>query len=141
MSNYSFSDKQRHALFTVHGGKCYLCSEMIDLISMEVDHIISERLDGESELNEVIELYGLPLDFDVNTYDNWLPSCRSCNGKKGGRVFKTSLLLQRELEFASEKAGKCLEAEKTITNNKWISRSFNYLKRAHENGSLGVEEY
>jgi hypothetical protein len=81
------------------------------------------------------------LDFNVNTYDNWRPSCRSCNGKKGGRVFNPSLLLQRELEFASEKAEKCLEAEKAITNDAWVSRSFAYLKRAHEDGSLAVEEY
>lgn len=140
MSKYQFSDKQRYAMFTVHGSKCYMCQNILDLQTMEIDHVIPERLDGKDELCAVIETFGLSPDFDVNSYVNWRPICRSCNGKKQGRIFKPSLLFQRELEFAFEKSGKCQAAEEKITNERSVSRSINCVNRAFEDGVLSATD-
>ena len=90
MDKRRFTPFERLAVFVTHDEKCYLCNRPLDLLTMEVDHVIPESLqDNPKRLVEVVRLLGRPGDFDVNSYANWLPACRSCNGRKLAEVSGT----------------------------------------------------
>jgi len=84
MSQYTFSAAQRNADWIVHGEKCYICTNMVGLASTHVDHVIPESLSADSErLASTLTSFGLPANFDLNSFANWMPSCAKCNVEKG----------------------------------------------------------
>jgi 5-methylcytosine-specific restriction endonuclease McrA len=86
-----FTPAERYAVFTVHGEKCYLCHKPINLRTMEVDHLIPESLkDDPVRLAAVLVALGRQLNFNLNTYDNWLPACGRCNNEKRNNIFEPS---------------------------------------------------
>ena len=140
MSKYSFSPHQRHAVWTVHLEKCYMCTKPIDLQSMQIDHIIPESLlDDHEELRSVLARFGLPADFGINSYSNWLPSCSSCNGKKSNNVFTPSPLIQMQIECAISKAQKAEELAAKSANKRELTKALNILMKAHSEQGLSAE--
>ena len=57
---------------------------------LEIDHIIPEHLQ-QARLDEVLAMLGKP-DFEVNSYFNWVPAHRKCNGDKSDWVFDESTI-------------------------------------------------
>lgn len=103
----------------------------VDLQSMKVDHVLPERLLGVPlELAAVLEIFGLPKDFDLNDFGNWLPACDACNSKKLGRVFDPTPIIQVQIAIAREKAEKArIVAEETVSDRK-IANSVSTIIRA-----------
>lgn len=131
MSNYKFSPAERAEIFSTHGEKCYLCSKPLNLKTMEVDHVIPESLlEKPEELHAALNAFGLPPDFDLNSFANWLPACSPCNGAKNDLVFTPSPLVQVHLQRAIAKAdcAKVL-AEETVSKRR-IANALNVLARA-----------
>jgi len=76
MSGYKFTAAQRFAVYTVHGGTCYLAGEPLYLKSMRIDHILPRSLKDDPErLSVILEEYGLPHNFELDSLENWLPTC------------------------------------------------------------------
>ncbi|WP_281023607.1 HNH endonuclease signature motif containing protein [Minwuia sp. IMCC4030] len=141
MTKYSFKYRERFSVFSTHGPKCYLCKEPIDFQSMHVDHIIPEALlDDKEELERVVLELGLPEDFEVNSYENWMPSCAGCNLKKGQIVFKKSLMVQTIIQIAAEKAKLARTFENEAISNYKLSRSINTICRAVEGDDISLEK-
>lgn len=102
-----FTSAERYAVFTVHNEKCYMCGEPLDLLSMEVDHVIPETLlDAPEQLESVLTEYNLPAGFNLQSFANWLPACGPCNNRKRSCVFKATTRIQLDLDIAGEKAGQ-----------------------------------
>jgi len=139
MSKYKHSLAQRYAVYTTHGEKCYLCKKPIDLKSMEVDHILPEELlNDKPRLERILELFGLPVDFGINTFNNWLPSCGPCNIRKSSIVFHPSPIIQVEIQRAINKASHASElAQKTVRKSE-ITKALNTLERAIDDGTLSA---
>lgn len=107
---------------------------------MEVDHVIPESLvDDQDRLREVFKSLGRPENFDVNSYANWLPACRPCNGKKLAIVFEPSLLIQLALQRAADRADKARNIEQRTISRREITKALNILERANEAGELDNE--
>lgn len=140
MSTYKFSANQCFAVFSTHGEKCYLCGTPIDLKTMEVDHILPESLLRKpKELQAALNAFGLSPNFDINSFANWLPACRPCNGTKKDIVFKSTPIIQVYLQDAIAKAPDAKElAEKTVKKRE-IAKALNTLERAEEDGMLDAE--
>jgi 5-methylcytosine-specific restriction endonuclease McrA len=135
-----FSDEERYAVYTVHGEKCYLHGEPIDLFSMEVDHIIPERLlKHPAELSSVLAQFGLPPDFNLQSFANWLPACGPCNTRKRAHVFTPSPLIQLHLQIARDKAQQAAELASKRINSRVAARAWNTIKRADNGGTLSEE--
>jgi hypothetical protein len=135
MSRYQFSNEQRYAIFLVHGMKCYLCEVPLDLISMEVDHVVPEHLLATPSLFEAAKsALGLPASFDLNSFENWMPACGSCNRKKAARPFQPSLLIQVEMQRLAEKAGKARRLCDEVVSSRRVSIALSALERAQKNG-------
>jgi len=140
MSTYKFSPAERAAIYSIHGEKCYLCGTPINLKTMEVDHILPESLIGKPEgMQAALNAFSLTTDFDINSFDNWLPACRPCNGTKKDLVFEATPIIQAQLQRAIAKAptAKKLAAE-TVTKRK-IANALNVLERAQDDGKLDAE--
>jgi hypothetical protein len=134
---HKFSPFERHAIYTVHGEKCYLCGALIDMKTMEVDHILPERLcDTPTELRRVLGLYGKPDTFDLNSYANWLPACGPCNLKKRATVFEPVPIIQDCLQQAAAKSQLATEIAAKAVLKKEVTRALNLLERADATGQL-----
>jgi 5-methylcytosine-specific restriction endonuclease McrA len=120
MKRYRFSSTERYAIYTIHGPNCYLCSTPIDLRSMSVDHVLPASLPSNPKLYaECLCEYGLPPTFDVDSFENWLPSCAKCNSEKGAHPFRPTPIIQRYLQRAIDSATEVRGlVETTISNQK-----------------------
>ena len=137
MAKRRFSDAERYAVFTLHSERCYMCGKPLDLLTMEVDHIIPESLlESPEKMKEVIDGYCLPNAFDLQSFENWLPSCTPCNGRKSVRVFNATTRIQLDLQSASEKAPKARKLAQQLISKKVASRAWNTIKRAGAGGTL-----
>ena len=134
------SNAQRYAVFTTHGDKCYLCHGLVTMLTFEVDHVIPESLLQEpARLAEVLTLLGRPADFDLNSYENWLPSCRPCNGRKRATVFDATPIVQVLVQLATERAPLAREHETRAVHARELGAALNVLLRQAEAGELTDE--
>ncbi|GGD80976.1 hypothetical protein [Rhizobium anhuiense] len=128
---------ERWVVFSVHGETCYIDGHPIDLLSMQVDHIIPEFLLSEPRrLADVLKLYGLPPTFDLNSYANWMPTCAAHNNLKRGRVFEATPLIQIHLQAAADKVERAQEFEKHMASKREIGAALNVLERAASTGDV-----
>lgn len=125
----------RHAIWTVHGERCYQCGKPIDLLGMQVDHVIPQSL-GTDEVTRLIREYGRPEDFDVQDFENLLPSCAPCNRLKSDAPWDPSPIVQRWLQRAADKKGEVLALIKQTIKEHEVSKALNTLQRLHEKGEL-----
>lgn len=137
MSKRAFSPSERFAVHVTHGEKCYVCSKPLDFQSMEVDHVVPESLEGNPiRLAQVLRDLGRPDDFAIQSFANWLPACRRCNGKKLDTVFEPSLLVQLCLQGAAKHAAKAAALAEEVVTDRKISNALGVLQRADEKGLL-----
>lgn len=135
MSHYKFSNAQRYAIFLVHGMKCYLCGDPLDLTSMTVDHVLPEHLLTTPSLLDGAKLaLGLPASFDLNSFENWMPACTSCNSKKSGLQFEPSLLIQVQLQHLAKTADKARRLCNEVVSSRQVSLALSALERARDDG-------
>lgn len=143
MAEYKFSSVQRFVIFTVYGPetKCYLCNEPVTLKTMQVDHIIPEQLlSHPARLAEVIEELGLSKSFELNSYENWLPSCGPCNNAKRNNVYRPAPMYLGILKRADDNAEKCRNLELKWKTKARIENALFYLEAAAENDELDFSQ-
>jgi 5-methylcytosine-specific restriction endonuclease McrA len=140
MNKKKFSQAQRYAVFTIHGEKCYLCDEPVSLRDVEIDHVLPESLLHDPvRLSKILDDFGLPANFNLNSYQNWKPSHGHCNRKKLDQVFKPTPMIQLHLEDAERLAGRAKELEQAEIEARTITRSINLL-RAKDRGQLSPDD-
>lgn len=140
MSGIKFTPAQRFAVYTVHGATCYLNGEQLDLMTMRVDHVIPRTLKAEPErLSAILKDYGLPVDFNLDSFANWLPACDPCNSKKYKHPFRPTLLFQRYIDQAVAKAPEAEALADQVVTNQRVARALNTIERAAVQGNLDVE--
>lgn len=107
---------------------------------MEVDHIIPEALvEKPDELQAALKAFGLPSEFNINSFANWLPACRPCNGTKRDLVFDTTPIIQVHLQRAIAKASAAKELAAETVSQRKIANALNVLERAQDDGKLDAE--
>lgn len=132
-----FSDHERYAVYVVHGEKCYICTRPLDLESMEIDHLVPERLLNQPlEFAKAVTDLGLSKGFDIQSCENWLPACGPCNRRKSSMPWSASLLVQQSLQRAKDRAERVRETIADLVSRRAISNAFNALKRAKAEGVL-----
>jgi hypothetical protein len=135
MSQHKLTSAQRYAIFLVHGMKCYLCGVPLDLTSMAVDHVLPEHLLATPSLFDAAKsALGLPASFDINSFENWMPACGTCNGKKASLQFEPSLLIQVVLQRLAAKADQVRQLCDEVVGTRQASLALSALERAQESG-------
>lgn len=109
--------------------------------TVEIDHIIPERLiTRPDELSAVLQDLGRPPDFDLNSYANWLPCCRPCNGSKSKMVWQPSPLIQRLLQRAESRAPRAQRLAEGLLSERRIYEALSTLESLSETRPLSEEE-
>ena len=140
MSEYKFTSAERYAVFVTHGERCYLCSEPVDLKSMEVDHILPEKLlSRRGALRSILRDYGISAKFGINSYENWLPACGRCNLIKRAEEFSPSPMLQVLLQRAARRASLARSRAAAVVKSREVAKALNVLERVGELGGPAVE--
>jgi len=139
MSGYKFTIAQRFAVYTVHGGTCYLNGEPLFLKSMRIDHILPRSLKDDPERLYVIsEEYGLPHNFELDSFENWLPTCDPCNSAKYKEPFRPTPIIQRYVDRARSGAAETKALAERIVTNQAISKALITLEMAFDQGRLDL---
>jgi hypothetical protein len=95
---------------------------------MEVDHLLPEcLLDNRDTLTEVLTEFGLPLDFNLNSFENWLPAHRHCNLQKLNHIFRATPLIQLWIDRARRKAALARERRDQSAGDRSIDRAIGIL--------------
>jgi hypothetical protein len=137
MSGYKFSPAERFAVYSVHGGTCYLNSEPLYVKTMRVDHVLPRSLKNDPErLSVILREYGLPADFELDSFENWLPTCDSCNSLKYKNPFRATPIIQRHIDRARAKAGEAKALARRVLTDQAISKALNTLEMAIDDGQL-----
>lgn len=100
---------------------------------MQVDHIIPEHLlDDSIRLDAVLREFGLPPTFDLNSFENWMPSCPAHNNQKRDAVFEPTPIIQKVLQDAAKKAELARRTAARVITNKRIERAISEILIALE---------
>jgi len=111
MTKRTIPIRKRFALFEAHNRKCAYCGVPLRFGDMCVDHVVPQKLSASpGRLEKLKTDLELGVDFVIDDYCNWLPTCPKCNLGKGGDLREPS-----ELRFflarAKEKSGKAMQEE------------------------------
>jgi hypothetical protein len=106
---------QSIALWRAYEGVCVYCNKPIEsLASLEIDHIIPEKLaKSPGALQNLLDRLGVP-GLKINSYLNWLPvHGRPCNRQKGDQLLPDATL-QNYLSIARQRADRVRDEEEKI---------------------------
>ena len=135
MAKRRFTEHERFAVHEAHGGTCQYCLRSCTLEEMHVDHIIPESLMTDpKQLSAVLAGFGLSSDFDLNSFENWVPSHPHCNRRKSDVVFDATPLMQDFLRLARERASKAQAIARRSVTKAAITRAESLLIRSVESG-------
>lgn len=130
---YQFKQAERHAVYIVHDEKCYMCGDMLTMQTVQIDHVIPESIAEDTiALEKAISNLGLPKNFEVNSYENWLPACGNCNREKLANVWNPSPIVQIRLKRANDRADKARELASKLTSVRRISNAISIILGADE---------
>jgi len=96
---------------------------------MQVDHVIPDSLIGTPALELVKTQLNLPSEFDVNGFENWLPTCAPCNSRKSNVAFKPSPLIALQLQLPQNKKAEAQEVVDKAVSRRQLSVALNTLER------------
>ena len=129
--------KERIAVMRAHKSICFYCKKLIDSLELlEIDHIIPESLE-ETRLAEVLTKLEKP-NFEINSYFNWVPAHRGCNGDKSDWVMEESTL-RFYLELARKKEPAVRDEEARFNREVVIKDNLARVRQQIEAGTLAKD--
>ena len=141
MSTYRFSTAEKFGVWDAHGGVCFWCGEPLEFRHSTVDHILPEVLEkNKRELASVIESFGLPPEFQINDFSNWVPAHSNCNSKKNKTVFAKSPVFIASLEYASRRAPRARAIFGKVAKNRKKGKVLAMLEDAATEGLVTQED-
>jgi len=93
-------------------------------------------LNGTPEGADALKLLGLPSDFDLNSFENWMPAHARCNRIKTDTIFHPTPLIQARMQIAEKRAPKARELVAKYASDRRIDRAIQELLIAGERGLL-----
>ncbi|MBX5308546.1 hypothetical protein HJB95_25390 [Rhizobium sp. NLR14b] len=139
MAKKAFTRAERYAVWTVHGERCWLCRAPMNFAEMHIDHIIPEALEGTDKLRGVLDDFGLPSDFNINNWGNWMPAHGPCNVNKKDHVFEPAPIILKQIDVALSKSGKAQEIHDKFRTNRNLEAAFERVIQGIEDGDLSRE--
>lgn len=140
MSTTVFDDVFRAALWKVYKNRCFYCSQPLDWISYQIDHIIPEWLENDQkQLAKIITEFDLSSDFHLNISYNLVPAHIQCNNRKRGTIFEKEVTLFY-LQLSKERQ-KALSIEiEALRNKKNKGTIFAKVQAALASGLISQQE-
>jgi hypothetical protein len=136
VSKYQFSDLEKAAIWSADDRKCFYEGEPVRYRDLQVDHIVPEST-SEAKMSELRSI--LPLDFEINSVENWVTCHQGCNGRKSSTLFEAKSLLFY-LEMAKKRAPKVRKNIEELRNARDNDRLLSSLAVRIEQGHLSRTE-
>ena len=115
MARRTFPTSIRAAIWRAHDRRCIYCTEPVAFADLDIDHIVPVHFkEKPNQFVELLNEYGLGIDFDLNGLLNLVPTHRHCNLQKKGQVLPKN----RALHFLSIAEGKYDQVCKYISQLK-----------------------
>jgi hypothetical protein len=139
MAKRCFSRAERWAVYQTYDAYCYICKQPISFTEMHVDHVLPERLlDDPIALMSALALLGLPNDFSISDFGNWLPACIPCNLAKGSTPFDPVPLILIQLNRAKARAAKARALAERLKGDRAIDEAIITVEAAADRDALDV---
>jgi len=130
---------KRFALWKAHNEHCIYCSQPLLFREMHIDHIIPKHLlDEKEKFEKIITDYGLDWNFEINGYENLIPSHSACNLEKKGDIFSESSA-RFYLLIAKSNSQKAHDFENEYKEAKLFDEIINNFLILIENGAISQE--
>ena len=129
---------ERFGIWKAWKGLCAWCREPVLFKNCDKEHLIPR--DAENNLADLIKRFGLPSDFEIESFENWVPSCSSCNKQKGTRLVDPAPLISVVFVTARHHAPLAREISKTIDSEPKKARTLARLGATVETQQLTKEE-
>ncbi|WP_431014676.1 HNH endonuclease [Bradyrhizobium pachyrhizi] len=95
---------ERFGVYAVWEGRCFWCRSPIAFAQCHVDHVIP--VSTPESIDSIRREYSLPSTFEIDSFENWVPSCQACNLRKGNMRLPPSPAMVMHLQSAQERAPK-----------------------------------
>ncbi len=139
VKKYRFAKNERYAVWFHHGQVCFWCGEPLRLQEVTIDHMIPENiLDKPDQLEQTKKLFGLPHDFEVNDFCNWLPCHDRCNKSKGKHAPPSVPLYKSILDKLISEASKVRATATRIKEDANRDRLLGKVMMALENDVISL---
>ncbi len=140
-SKRRFSYPERYAVWHCNGQRCWWCGQPLRLPEVTVDHVLPESLlDDEDKRQEILTEYGLPKDFNIDGYENWLPCHNHCNQSKGNRSPAFVPGNKALLDGLKQRAHKAKWTARSVSSNVAKDRVFKTVFAALERQTITVRD-
>ena len=136
-----FSYPERYAVWHCNGKRCWWCVEPLRLVEVTIDHVLPESLlDDEDKRQAVLREYGLPKDFNINSYENWLPCHNHCNQSKTNNSPAFVPGNKAILDALREGADKAERVARSVSSNVAKDKVFKAIFAALERQTISVRD-
>ncbi len=130
---YSFNPAERFGIFKAFDYCCYWCKMPVDWRGLAIDHVVPESLlEKPDQLRDVLDFYGLPKEFPLNDFENWVPSHPSCNCTKNDDIFQQSPAMTAVFTEVKKKAKLARETARSLASNWHFARLDTIISTAAE---------
>ena len=128
----------RQAIWNAHERRCAYTSEPVDWSELEIDHIIAVR--GDDERKSELGAKGIIApDFDINGFENLLPTKRHRNNQKSNYIHNdASVVFFLGLADQRKEKAKRLYNSFTVSDNSL--KGYLQLKAQADRNDIDVEE-
>jgi 5-methylcytosine-specific restriction endonuclease McrA len=129
----------RHSIWKCYRHKCYYCKEFIEFKDMQIDHIIPSIYRREPErFTLALRSIGKEEGFEIDSLQNFIPACRTCNGEKGDSFNRQQILLA--LEKAEKQLPNIKEGIERFKKSVELGSKVAITKSDIEAGSASIED-
>lgn len=141
MSDYKFSLSQRYALYKVYAGVCQWCKQPVEFRVMHIDHVLPEALlKNPTKLASVLKDYGLPVDFNINDYENWIPAHSYCNTQKSADIYTPAPVILTMLKDCLQEKNKAQKLQSKLEQDQIKVDAFVKIQKILETYSLTLSQ-
>ncbi|MDN7242858.1 HNH endonuclease signature motif containing protein [Planococcus sp. N028] len=132
----------RYALWQAYQRRCAICYEdLFNYSDLEIDHIIAESNENDNlKLNDLLNKYELPLNFDLNSLENLRPAHRKCNNKKRDSEAPEEITAQL-LRIARNKLRDVKTHIKRFEEEAKYALNVEAVRTHLKNGDINIEQY
>jgi hypothetical protein len=119
-------------------GKCFWCDDPITFDACQIDHVIPVSV--ATPIAALRDQYGLSPSFEIDGFENWVPSCARCNRRKRAKLLFASRALLIHLQEIRDRVPKAKAFAEKCQNDREIAPSLANLQNAFQAGKITEQE-
>ena len=129
---------QRFGVYWAWNGRCFWCREPVKFAECHVDHVIP--VSATDPIETLRRHYSLSPAFEIDGFENWVPSCQACNLLKRNMLLFASPATVMHLQAVQERAPKAKSIADDFERDRATVPLLVKLQEAVERGKISQVE-